>query len=579
MELMELNGPDKYEILAELARRRGFFWPSFEIYGGIGGFIDLGPLGASLKRRLEEKWRDFFVRRQGLLEIATPIIMPAKVFEASGHVQHFKDSMVECTKCKRKYRADHIVQDATGMETEGFDLNQLDVLIREKNIHCVECGGELTSPQYFGTMFTTTIGPYSEAVGYARPEAAQGMFIDFRRVYEIAREKMPLGIAQIGQALRNEISPRQGPVRLREFTIMEFEFFFDPENPKCDRLGEVENEKLRIVPLEFREKGVEEPIEVTVAEALKKGYIKQPWSAYFMALSKQFVSELGIPPEKQRFHEKMQTERAHYSAQTYDHQVQLDRWGWVELAGNAYRTDFDLRGHMQTSKVDLTVFKAYDSPIKRKMKVVVPVSSAIGPEFKEHAGEVAKKILEMDASLIEESFSKHGFLMLNGFNVSPNHVRIEEREANESGKRFIPHVIEPSFGAERLVYAVLEYAYSIVKDRVVMKIPRALVPIQAIVLPLVNKDGLDEKARDLYRNLLQAKFDVEYDESGSIGRRYARADEVGIPVAITVDYQTMQDKTATLRDRDSWEQKRFQISEIIDVLHRYLSTESSFEDL
>jgi glycyl-tRNA synthetase len=505
--------------------------------------------------------------------------MPAKVFEASGHIQHFKDSMVECTKCKRKYRADHILSDATGMETEGFDLDHLNRLIREKNVHCMECGGDLSDAQYFGTMFMTTIGPYSDAIGYARPEAAQGMFVNFRRMYEVAREKMPLGIAQIGQALRNEISPRQGPLRLREFTIMEFEFFFDPEDPRCDRLPDVQNEKLRLVPIELREKGIEEPIELSVAEALDKEYVKQPWSAYFMALSKQFLTELGIPEGKQRFHEKLTTERAHYSAQTYDHQVELDRWGWVELAGNAYRTAFDLQGHIKTSGVDLTAFKAYDTPVKRKLKVVVPISATIGPEFKEHASKIARKISETDASLIEKAFVQDGFIEIDGFKVLPKHVKIDERETSESGRRYIPHVIEPSFGAERLVYAVLEYSYTVVKDRVVMKIPRDLVPIQAIILPLVNKDGLDDKARQIYKMLLQQKFDLEYDESGSIGRRYARADEAGIPLAVTIDYQTMKDDTVTLRDRDTWMQKRFKVSEIANTLHRYMSSTVSLQGL
>jgi len=398
-------------------------------------------------------------------------------------------------------------------------------------------------------------------------------------MYEKARERIPLGIAQIGQALRNEISPRQGPVRLREFTIMEFEFFFDPEDPKCDRLGEVENERLRLVPLEFREKGAEEPIELTVAEALNRGYIKQPWAAYFMALSKQFVLELGIPPDKQRFHEKLQTERAHYSAQTYDHQVQLDRWGWVELAGNAYRTDFDLQGHIKASGVDLTAFKAYDGPIKKKLKVAIPDNATIGREFKEHASDIAKRILQTDVRMIEQTFAEKGFLSLDGFKILPRHVRIQEKEISEAGKRYVPHVIEPSFGAERLVYAVLEYAYSIVKDRVVLKIPRDLAPVQAIILPLVSKDGLDGKARELYQKLLKKKIDVEYDESGSIGRRYARADETGIPIAVTIDYQTMKDDTVTLRERDTWIQKRCKISEITNILDRYLSSGATLEAL
>jgi len=178
-----LAKPDKYELVAELARRRGFFWPSFEIYGGVSGFLDLGPLGTLMKRRIVDKWLDTFVRKHGFVEVSTPIITPERIFQASGHVAHFKDSMVGCLSCKRRYKADNLLKEAAGVEGEGFSLDEIENIISEKKIRCIECGGQLSKPEYFSTMFRTTIGPYTESVAYGRPEAAQGMFVDFKRVF------------------------------------------------------------------------------------------------------------------------------------------------------------------------------------------------------------------------------------------------------------------------------------------------------------------------------------------------------------------------------------------------------------
>ena len=358
--------PDKYEMVADLARRRGYFWPSFEIYGGVSGFLDLGPLGTAMKRRIIEKWLDMFIRRHGFVEISTPVITPERIFEASGHVAHFKDSMVGCLNCKRRFKADNLLKEAANVDAEAFSLSEIEQTINEKQIRCVECGGQLSKPEYFSTMFRTTIGPYSESVAYGRPEAAQGMFVDFKRVYESLRERMPIAIAQIGTALRNEISPRQGPIRLREFTIMEFEFFYDPEESSCPHIIEVADEEVRILPLQLRDKGIEEPITATIRQVLAKKFVISEWSAYFMALSQRFMSGLGIPPASQRFLEKSPNERAHYSSQTYDHEILLDRWGWVEMAGHANRSNHDLSSHIKGSGSDLTVFKKYDAPVVRR---------------------------------------------------------------------------------------------------------------------------------------------------------------------------------------------------------------------
>jgi len=503
-----LQDSEKNEKIMELAKRRGFFWPSYEIYGGVSGFVTFGPLGAVLKRRIEDKFREFYVRPLNILEIESSVILPSKVFEASGHVDHFKEPMVECTKCKRKFRADHLLQEQAGMsdtETEKLNLAELKNEIEKRDGRCAECGGVLDEPKYFMTMFTTTIGPYSEAVGYGRPEAAQSIFVEFRRLWEQARERLPFGVVQVGHALRNEISPRQGPIRLREFTIMDVEFFFDPEEPNCAPLRDVENETLRLVRAEAKLKGEKDPVSVTVKEALQKGYIKMEWHAYFMALAKRFLREFGVPDEKQRFMEKLDWERAHYSAQSFDQEIYLERWGWTEVSGHAYRTDYDLKKHMEFSGVDMRAFK--------------------------------------------------------------------------EGRRFIPHVVEPSFGSDRLVYVAVEYAYQAKKDRAVLSLLRELAPILAGVYPLVSKDGLPEKALEVYQMLIKEGFMVEYDESGSIGRRYARADEAGTPLGMTVDYDTLKDDSVTIRDRDSWKQVRTPINQLAELLRDYFHHKKEFTDL
>jgi glycyl-tRNA synthetase len=577
-----MRSSDKFEIISEMARRRGFFWPSFEIYGGTSGFMTLGPLGSTLKRKIEDRLRDFFIRRLGLFEIETSVIMPEKVFEASGHVEAFQEPMVDCNECKRKFRADHLLLEFAGMsetDTEKLSLQELMSEINKQGIHCPECGGNFGEPKRFLTMFRTTIGPYSEAVGYGRPEAAQGIFVEYKRIYEYARERLPFGVAIIGHALRNEISPRQGPIRLREFTIMDLEFFFDPEEPQCVRLKEMENETLRLLPAEKVLKSIDEPVEVTVKKALSKGLIKTEWQAFFMALSKRFLAELEVPEEKQRFIEKLDWERAHYSVQGYDQQAYLERWGWVEISGHNYRTDYDLRHHMESSGVDMTAFKKYEKPIMKEVVNVKPDASKIGPAFKENTSRVINLLSTIDVKELEASFEKQGFHIAESFKILPEHVKITRKKVKEKGKRFIPHVVEPSFGSDRLFYVTLEYAYKTKDGRTLLSLPRDLVPIQVGVFPLVSKDGLPVKAKQVCQVLMEAGFTVEYDESGSIGRRYARADEVGTPVGVTIDYKTLEDKTVTIRSRDTWRQVRNRIAELPELFHAYFNCTKEFEEL
>ncbi|MGA2460684.1 MAG: glycine--tRNA ligase [Candidatus Bathyarchaeia archaeon] len=578
-----MSGIDKYELLSDLAKRRGYFWPSFEIYGGVSGYLDLGPLGTRLKRRIEEEWLNLFVYQHSFAAISTPVITPERVFIASGHVDHFKDLMVSCNNCRRHFRADQVIAEAmpgrADIATEAMTAAEIDLFVTENQIRCPECGGTLTNAEYFSTMFKTNVGPYGDVTGYGRPEAAQGIFVDFKRVFETNRERFPLGIAQIGTVMRNEISPRQGPIRLREFTIMEMEMFFDPNQPECKYLNRVADIELPLLLAKDRERGSSDLTRVSAPEAAKRGLVQSEWSTYFMALSVKFAGSLGIPFDKQRFEEKLPAERSHYSAQTFDHQIWLDRWGWTEIAGHAYRTDYDLSAHSKATGVDLSIFKPYPQPLEKKALAVVPLGAVLGPLLREKARSVVETLTASNAMEVKEAFDTTGYFEVQGFRVLPSHVRFEERNMRETGRRVIPHVVEPSYGAERVVYSALEYAYARVKDRIVLKLPVHLVPLQVAVFPLMAKDGLSEIASEITNYLTSDGFAVEYDESGTIGRRYARADEVGIPLSMAVDYQTKKDATVTLRDRDSWEQVRNGWKTLPDLMRKFLQSKLRFAEL
>jgi glycyl-tRNA synthetase len=583
--LVKLNNEakcDKFTAINELARRRGFFWQSYEIYGGVGGFVTYGPLGARLKQNIERKLRELFVNKLGIFEIESSVIAPGKVFEASGHVNHFKEPMVECSQCNKRFRADHLLEEyakKSCVETEKMSLDQIQKALEKHGITCPECGGGFKPPQQFLTMFETTIGPYSNATGYGRPEAAQGIFVEFNRLYAMAREKLPFGVIQIGHALRNEISPRQGLMRLREFTIADLEFFFDPEEPKCCLLKDVENETLRLYLAPEREKCSEKTIEVTVKDAVAQKLIRSEWQAFFMAMAKRLLTEIGVPAENQRFIEKLPWEKAHYATQCFDQEVHVDRWGWIEVSGHAYRTDYDLSCHMKTSGADLRVYKEYETPVEEEQLVLKPIMAKLGPAFKAEAAKVAELLSKAPAEEVATALEKNGCYMVENYRILPEHVDVNHKKTVSRGKRFIPHVVEPSFGSDRLFYVALEYAYRVKDDRVVMSFPRTIAPTQVGVYPLVSKDGIAEKAREVHQLLLNEGFAVELDETGSIGRRYARADEAGVPLGITVDYDTLKDGTVTIRDRDTWQQVRSPINDLPELLHKYFQEKINFKDL
>ncbi|MCD6428113.1 MAG: glycine--tRNA ligase [Desulfurococcales archaeon] len=562
---MGSQGPDKYEKIVELAKRRGFFWPSFEIYGGVAGFYDLGPLGTLLKNNIVQLWKEYFVIRHMdmVVEVETPVITPKVVFEASGHLQHFTDPIVECLSCKRKFRADQLIEEALKIKVEGKSVEELTKMIRDNNIKCPICGGDLGDVRVFNLLFQTFIGPYTQNTAFLRPEAAQGMFTSFKRVHTVMREKLPLGIAQVGRVARNEISPRQGMVRLREFTIMEVEFFFDPEDPgepPFSRFGG----KLRILTADAKIRGEEKPEVFDIEEAVEEGVVKNVWLAYWMAVAREFVKELGVPEDNMFFEEKLPHERAHYATQTFDQLVRISRWGWIEVSGHAYRGDYDLSGHMKYSGQDLTVFKKFDKPIVKKMEKVIVDKAIIGKLFREKSGEILKSLRELSVDVVKKALAEgKSHIEVNGFKVPLSAIEVRVIEEKVAGRKFVPHVVEPSFGAERLVLVVLDHAYTEEEDRVILKIPPKIAPVKLAVFPLVTKEPLIKIAKEIFYDALAQGLTAIYDDSGSIGRRYARADEIGIPYAVTVDYQTLEDRTVTIRERDTRTQIRVGIDEVI----------------
>jgi glycyl-tRNA synthetase len=572
---------DKFVAVNELAKRRGFFWSSFEIYGGSGGFVTYGPLGTRLKQNIEAKLRDLFVKKIGIYEMESSIIAPGKVFEASGHVDHFKEPMIECQNCHQRFRADHLLEEKgiSSAEAEKMTLEDVAQEIERHGVVCPDCGGKFNQPQRYLTMFQTTIGPYSGSVGYGRPEAAQNIFVEFNRLFTAARERLPFGYIQIGHALRNEISPRQGLIRLREFTIADLEFFFDPEEPACNMIKEVENEVLPILLCKTRLRECEDVTDFTVREALDQKIILSGWQAFFMAMAKKLLTELGVPANKQRFIEKLTWEKAHYSSQSFDQEVLVDRWGWVEVSGHAYRTDYDLSCHMKASGVDMTVYKEYPSPVEKEELTVKPIMAKLGPVYKADAAKVATALAKVPAQKVAEELAKVGSFIVDNYQVFPEQVDISKQKTIVRGTRFVPHVVEPSFGSDRLFYVALEYAYGVKDDRVVLSFPRSIAPIQVGIYPLMSKDGLDVKAKEVQKTLVSNGFQTEFDETGSIGRRYARADEAGIQLGITIDYESLEDDTVTVRDRDSWQQVRAKIVDLPKQLQAYFEEKINFEQI
>ncbi|OIP79942.1 glycine--tRNA ligase [Candidatus Peregrinibacteria bacterium CG22_combo_CG10-13_8_21_14_all_44_10] len=447
--------------VVSLCKRRGFVFPGSEIYGGLANTWDYGPMGVELKKNISDAWWKFFVRdRKDMVGLDAAILMNPKVWQASGHVDCFNDALVDCKDCKARLRADHLIEDAVpDAKVEGLSTAELDDLIRKHGIKCPKCGStNFTEARVFNLLFQTNIGPVSkdsEAV-YLRGELAQSMFVDFKNIMDTGRQKIPFGIAQVGKCFRNEITPGNFIFRTIEFDLMEFEFFIKEE----------EWEK---------------------------------WFDYWLSEMKEWLSVVGIDSAKTRVREHTEDELSHYSKRTCDIEFETP-FGWKELYGLAYRTDFDLKNHMDKTGINLQ----YRDPV--------------------------------------------------------------------TNEQYIPHVVEPTFGLTRSVLMVLLSAYNEEEvdgeTRVVLKLNPAIAPVKVAVLPLQKK--LEDDAMKVY-DLLKKDFACEFDLSGSIGKRYRRQDEIGTPYCVTFDFESLEDNSVTVRDRDTMQQERISI----DDLNNYLKNKMS----
>ncbi len=558
---------DPSELLG-LCKRRGFIWPSFEIYGGVAGMFDYGPLGFALRDNIVNVWRSIYKGREGFVEIDSETVNPREVFKASGHVDEFADLITYCTKCQAPFRADHLVKEFYD-NPDVLSPEELDQAFIDHNVKCPECGGDLGKVEEFNLMFKTNIGPGSARIGYLRPETAQGIFVNFNNLYRYNREKLPLGVLQTGRGYRNEIAPRQGMIRMREFNMMEVELFVDPEDKDWPRFPKIENETITLVP-----NTTCEPVTMTVKEAVEKGIIANRVLAYFVNTTKQFLIRLGIDPARLRFRQHLKDEMAHYAADCWDAEVLLS-YGWMEITGIADRGCWDLSRHAQFSGAELSHFKKFDEPVEEEVDKVKANHKLLGPRFKAKAKDIAAAIESKtpadikDGKLTVSVDGEDMVLESELFEV----VRVKEKVA---GKRVVPHVIEPSCGLDRIFYSVLEHAYDRdeKEDYTVLHIRPEVAPIKVGVFPLMEKDGLDEIARDIYEKLQMSGLNSLYDGAGTIGKRYARMDEVGTPYCITVDYEAKEGDTkgtVTIRDRDSKEQKRIRIEDAESVVRSLMA--------
>ncbi len=432
--MAQKNSNNVMDKLSSLAKRRGYIFQSSEIYGGINSCYDYGPLGTELKKNIKELWwRSLVYERDDIEGLDASILMHPKVWKASGHVDGFTDPLVDCKKCRMRFRADQI----------------------DRNQGCPNCGGELTEPRLFNLMFKTFMGPVEDeaSIVYLRPETAQGIYVNFHNVKEASRQKIPFGIAQIGKAFRNEITPGNFIFRTREFEQMEMQFFVKP--------------------------GTDEK-----------------WFLYWKEQRLKWYDRLGIRQEKLRFHEHAHKELAHYAKAAFDIEYEFP-FGWSEIEGIHNRTDFDLSRHQEFSSKDLRYFD------------------------------------------------------------------------QEAGEKYLPYIIETSTGVDRLLLTVLVDAYDEEPERVVLRLKPQIAPIKAAVFPLVNKEGMPEVALKLFHDL-RKDFKVFYDDAGSVGRRYRRQDEAGTPYCVTIDGQTLQDQTVTIRDRDSMEQFRIHTSKVYEFLKEHI---------
>jgi glycyl-tRNA synthetase len=571
---------DRAGKIMTLAKRRGFFWNSNEIYGGSAGFYDYGPLGSQLENNLVELWREVFVIQEGCAEISTPVITPEKVFEASGHLKEFSDLMVECKKCMEPYRADQLLTEHVA-QPDGLSAEEVDNSIKEFGVKCPACAGGLTDAYPFNLMFKTTIGPGSRRVGYLRPETAQGMFINFHLMYRFFREKVPFGVVQVGRAYRNEISPRQGMIRLREFKMAELEYFIDPSDKSHPNFEQVKNLKIPMLPGgDIQDTKSPKATIMSLDKALEKGILCSEVMAYFIAVTYQYLNMLGLPDSSLRFRQHQETEKAHYAEDCWDAEI-LTSYGWIECVGIADRSCYDIERHNEYSGHTLAVTVHHKEPVEIEVNKVVVDNKTLGRKYKGRSVKIKEVLETLDPDKIPEGEAPIK-VEIKGetFEIDRDNFEIKRVMEKEFGKKIIPHVIEPSFGLDRILFALVENAYYERDNSYrVLRLDPRVAPIKVGVFPLMAKPELHELTQKCLSGLKGVRLNTFYDDSGSIGRRYARMDEAGTPYCVTVDYDSLEDGTVTVRERDTTDQVRVAVDKLPVIINDLIKGATNFDDL
>jgi len=562
----------KSRRLMSLLKKRGFLQPAFEIYGGVAGLYDYGPLGGRLRRKVMQKWLNHWISLGNIVEIDSPTITPEEVLKASGHIGAFNDYASECNSCNSIFRSDHLLE---GFHTNPDSLEgaSLDSEIELHKIPCPSCNKVDWLPaKPLNLMFSTTIG--SSKIGrkaYMRPETAQGMFLQFPSIYRHFRGKLPFGAVQMGKGYRNEISPRQGMIRLREFNMAELEYFIDPLMEIEHDLNEWDSIKLKLIPDPMGDDSKE--ILLSVSDAVKRGIIRHQTVGWFMIKTYELMTELGINSELMRFRQHEGDEMAHYATDCWDLEI-FGGYGWIECVGIAYRGCYDLEAHQKSSKSnELRAWRDFEEHINVEKRVCSPIQSKIGPIFKDKS----KFITEYLESLEEIPHEFPIVITNNGEEhiIESDMVEIKNTKIIQRGEWFIPHVIEPAFGIDRIIWHILEHSHKEISKKddenyTVLSLNSDVAPIDFSVYPLFEKDGMGLASKKIVEKIRNMKgINANYDGSKSIGRRYARGDEVGIPFAITVDHQSLEDNTITLRERDSQNQKRMSIEDLLKFVSEY----------
>lgn len=584
--------------LEDLLKRRFFFVPSFEIYGGVAGLYDYGPSGCAMEANMINIWKSHFVLEEQMLEIRASLLTPHSVLKTSGHVDRFADFMVKDVKTGDCYRADHLLEghleklladkkleeekrqeyESVIGQVDNYGMKELGELLKKYNTKSPVTGNDLTDPVEFNLMFSTSIGPSGLIPGFLRPETAQGIFVNFKRLLEANNGRLPFASAQIGPAFRNEISPRSGLLRVREFTLAEIEHFVDPSDKSHPKFENVSSQTLRLFPSEHQIEG-KPPLEITVGDAVNQRIVSSQTMGYFLGRVFLFLLKVGADPSKIRFRQHMFNEMAHYACDCWDAEL-LTSYGWIECVGCADRACYDLSVHTKATGERLVAQVDLEQSEMIDVVEIVPEKPAVGKAFKKEGKIVMDYLAQMDKDAIkafEDKLNENGKVNLTienkEFTIEKAMVREIKRYQKEIHVRDVePHVIEPSFGVGRIMYSVLEHNFRIREgdeQRTWLSLPPAVAPVKCSVLPLSKNKEFSQFVKKLSESLTERDISHKVDDSsGSIGRRYARTDEIAIPFGITVDFDTVNKEphSATLRERNSTRQIRAQIDELPTIV-------------